>query len=377
MRSTRFKITFNKAQSYLLDPYLSFFIWVCVFLFFLVVAEFKQNIFPPYYFWDANTINNFIMVKSSVTKGDSYASTAAFYQIINVGKNSAIFPVVSSLIISGFFFLMLKKSRADKMTLLDFGMLLYCMLLANVYMTLLSKDFIVMLLIIPFVFLASRGVIGLILWSLLVLAYAYYFRVYYVLILFLFWGLYIFFARVKKPLTIIFMIFLFLFFLSVAFKAGLGVDLDNYRNMVNDVRSEASSFKVNTMIVSYIPGGGLIIGWLNVFVVWLCMMIPIPLILTFSPFYLIIAFFISMLFYRVWKAIAVELKNKNNLLMKSMLCFILAFTTIQSVFEPDYGSYVRHLSPLYPLFFYVLFVARRQNNPKQVMDNLNESISRI
>lgn len=63
--------------------------------------------------------------------------------------------------------------------------------------------------------------------------------------------------------------------------------------------------------------------------------------------------------------------------MKSMLCFILAFTTIQSVFEPAYGSYVRHLSPLYPLFFYVLFVARRQNNPKQVMDNLNESISRV
>lgn len=377
MRPTRFKLSFSKAQSYLLDAYFSFFIWLCIALFFPIVALFKEKIFPPYYFWDANTINNFILVKSGFTKGDSYASTAAFYQLINVAKGSAIFPVISSLIISLFFFWMLKKSRADKMTLIDFAMLLYCMLLANVYMTLLSKDFIVMLLIIPFVLLAGRGLLGLVIWSLLVLVYAYYFRSYYILILCQFWGLYFLFSKVKKPLSILFMIFVFMFCLSIAFKVGLGVDLDDFRNLVNDVRAESSSFTVNTMIVSYIPGGGLIIGWLNVFVVWLCMMVPIPLILTFSLFYLIIAFFISMLFYRVWKATAVELKNKNNPLMKSMLCFILAFTTIQSVFEPDYGSYVRHLSPLYPLFFYVLFVARRQKNPKQVMDNSNESISRV
>ncbi|NDL62330.1 hypothetical protein [Acerihabitans arboris] len=374
MKPTKIKITISRGQYFVLDAYLSLFVWIFVLLVFPLFATIKQKVFPNYYFLDANTINNFIMHKSTLTKGDSYASTAAFYSALNVSKDSIVFPVISALIICGFFFWILKKSKATRMSLLELGMFLYCMLLSIVYMTLLSKDFIVLLIIIPFISLASHKAIGLVIWSVVALFYAYFFRGYWLLILALFWTLYVMFSWIKKPKQLFLIVLALLFVLAVLFKIGMGVDLDNYRTMVNDIRSEAVDISAKSMITSYIPGGGVIIGWLNVYLVWLFMMVPIPLILSLSPFYLIISFFISMLFWKFWSATKSELITKKNTTLKATICLIISFTAIQSIFEPDYGSYVRHLSPLYPLFFYVLFVSRGKT--EVIKEKENESLAR-
>ncbi len=364
MKPTRLKIKLTKGRYFILDSYLSLFVWIIIVLSFPVFSIFKEYLLPRYYFFDANTINLFMKRGSPLTHGDSYASTAAFYNFLHVSKDSIVFPVIASLIIIAVFFWVLKKAKATNMTVLDFAMYLYCILLAIVYMTLLSKDFIVFLFVIPFISLAQRGVKGLLLWSVLALLYAYYFRGYWIIVLCLFWGLYIFFPVLKKNWVLFLFIFISLFVLSIAFKVGMGIDLDNYRNMVNDVRLDSGDTNARSMIVSYIPGGGLIIGWLNAYVVWLFMMIPIPLVLALSPLYLIISFFITMLFYKFWGAAKVELIKNQNPVLKAVICLIISFTAVQSIFEPDYGSYVRHLSPFYPLFFYVLFITRKDSYSK-------------
>jgi len=38
----------------------------------------------------------------------------------------------------------------------------------------------------------------------------------------------------------------------------------------------------------------------------------------------------------------------------------LAMVSIQAVFEPDYGSYLRHLTPLLPLLLFVAVVSRHR-----------------
>jgi len=358
MKPTQLKFRFGKNKIYTFDAHLSLLVWIFVFAIFPIFGVIKESVFPDYYFWDAGTINRFMLTNDSLKLFDSYASTAAFYNLFNVERKSILFSIISSIIIITNFFYILKKSKAQIITLLELLLYFYCMLLSIVYMTLLSKDFIVLLLIIPFLPLAKKGIIGLMIWSLLASCYAIYFRSYWFILLGMFWFFYVALGIFKRPRTIIFLIFMILFCLAVVFKVAVGVDLDNFRHIVNDVRLDEEQENARTMIVSYIPGGGLFISWVNVCLTWLFMIIPLPLLLSFSPFYIIIAFFIMLLWYGFWKSVKIELTVHHDNQLRSVIALIISFTAVQSIFEPDYGSYVRHLSPYYPLFFYAIFTSR-------------------
>lgn len=359
MRPTQLQFRFGPQKTYTFDAHLSMLVWIAIFLVFPLFAVVKENVFPIYYFWDANTINSFMMSNSPLTVGDSYASTAFFYNLFDVSRDSVVFPLVSALIIIANYYYILMKSSAERITLLEFLVYLYCMLLSVVYMTLLSKDFIVLLFILPFLPLAKKGVLGLLVWSLMALFYAVYFRTYWVLMLAMFWFFYFAIGFFRRPLTILLLGFLVLFGLAIVFKVAMGVDVDNFRTIVNDVRLDNANENARTMITSVIPGGGFVVSWLNVCLTWVFMMCPVPLLLSFSPFYIIISFFIMLLWFKFWKSVKIEMTNGGDKQLRAILALIISFTALQSVFEPDYGSYVRHLSPFYPLFFYALFASYR------------------
>ncbi|WP_220731338.1 hypothetical protein, partial [Escherichia coli] len=76
-----------------------------------------------------------------------------------------------------------------------------------------------------------------------------------------------------------------LLFLAIVLQIALGVDVDNFRKIVNDVRLDQGNENANSMILPFIPGGGLIVGWLNVSLTWISFMLPFPLILSLSLYY--------------------------------------------------------------------------------------------
>jgi hypothetical protein len=43
---------------------------------------------------------------------------------------------------------------------------------------------------------------------------------------------------------------------------------------------------------------------------------------------------------------------------KLCFCFAVSFLATQAIFEPDYGSFLRHLSPISPLLMYLLLSSR-------------------
>jgi len=375
MKPTKIKVTLTKDRVFIFDAKLSFLLWTCVTLFFPLIALIKEIFIPRYFFLDANTIQNFMLRNTPMTIGDSYASTAAFYNFFNVARDSIFFPLISSVIIILFFFTVLKHAKPGKLTLMEFGTYLYYILLAIIYMSLLSKDFIVMLMLIPFLFFAKRGVPGLLVWSLLVVFYGVYFRSYWFLVLAIFWGLYIVFGFIKRPKIMFLLVFMVLFTLAIVFSAVMGVDVDNFRTIVNDVRLDSGQQGADSMITSIIPGGGFIVGWLNVCLTWLFLMVPMPLILALSPYYMVISFFLIFLYFKFWQATKQELIHNRDPALRSVICLIIAFTAIQSIFEPDYGSYVRHLAPFYPLFFYAVFSTSWLREAEDIQDDENENIT--
>lgn len=335
-------------------------IWFVLFILSVLFSFSKENLLPSYFFFDANTIFYYMSFVNGLVPFDSYASTAAFYNFFSVDRDSYIFPIVSSVLLFSFFWLTAIEKRDRALSLFEFLLYCCCLFLSIIYMTLLSKDFIVFLLVFVFYLLSKRSVNrAVIFWILVSLMYAYYFRVYWIICISVFVSMYLILimGMIRKPIYFFLLCSLYLLFFAITFKYFLGIDIDNYRVAVNDVRLELNTENAKTMITPLINSNGVITGWLNVLYVLVTFFIPLPLLQLLSPYYIFISVFVMGLQIKMIKELCKEIKKNKEEKDKRVIayvCIIFSFIIVQSLFEPDYGSYVRHLSPFYPLFFYLI-----------------------
>ncbi|VCZ29368.1 hypothetical protein BANRA_01604 [Klebsiella pneumoniae] len=160
-----------------------------VYSFFFFYDDFLyiRNIFFRYIIFGMQTQYRHCLIQQNLYMLILTKNTAAFFSIFGVTRESYWFSLFSTGIIIFYYIIALRKSNVDIIYLKEYLVLIYCMLLSVVYMTLLSKDFIVLLIIFPFISF-SRTNRGLLLWSFIALIYAYFFRTYWILIVSLFWG---------------------------------------------------------------------------------------------------------------------------------------------------------------------------------------------
>lgn len=340
--------------------------WTTICMALLVYSATKQYILPKYFFFDENTISMFIQWSAKFIPGDSYSSTAAFYTLLGIDKESLLFTMTATVITIALYYYHLVKAKTKSLTAVEIILLVFFMLLSVTYMSTLSKEFIVAIVLTPFVFFARRGFWGLATWCIIALLYAAYFRTYWFIIIPLTLSLYYIFRSTTKSLYLILFVPLALLFLSLAFSIFLGLDLDGFRTNVNDIRIDAGDTNARTIILPWISGGGVITSWLNSSITWVTLMIPLPLFILPSPYYLLIATLITILFYKSWRAFFEILSDKSQPDLAASAALIISFTAVQSIFEPDYGSYAKHLAPLYPLFFYVILKSRHTLKNKRI-----------
>lgn len=341
--------------------------WIIIICALLSFSIFKQDILPNYFFFDENTITQFMQWGAQFKPGDSYASTARFFSMLGADRTSLWFPPFAAVLIIAQYLYYLKKAKARHFTLLEVVLFVFLVFLSVTYMSMLSKEFIVALVIAPFVFFARRGLPGILTWCMIALLYATYFRTYWFIMIPIFLGLYSVFRVTRKPLYLILSVPLTLLALSFVFSLFLGLDLDNFRTTVNDYRIDAGDNNARTMILPWIAGGGPVLSWLNSTITWVTLMIPVPLFILLSPYYLLIASLVAALFYKLWIAFFQILAHKSQPDLAACSALIISFTAIQSIFEPDYGSYVKHLAPLYPLCLYVIYKSRTLSPTKKAV----------
>jgi len=316
------------------------FVFVFGILICVLMAFFKESIFPEKYFFDSQTIQK-IIEKPYKDEGDkSFTNTAIVYRKLHIDK------VVVAPILAITFFLMgilviFKKYKIDAISFLNFILIVAYSAIAMVYMSTYSKDFILFLIvIIPFIFLEKKH---LLIWSVFALLYAYYFRSYWFITVPLFWTVKLFMAR--KPKLLLAFIPIFFFVISFVYNYIFGTSLSMIRYLTNLNRDAETA---QTAIATYIKGSNFALEAANFFVSLLFLIVPIPLLLLGKPFYVILTILIVVFFYNFIKLYVKEYKNTEY---TNIFSFIIAFILVQSLFEPDYGSFVRHLSPLYPLIF--------------------------
>jgi hypothetical protein len=324
------------------------------------VATFNRELLPAKYFFDASGITSRFGYVTSFVRGESFDNTALMYEMLLLSSSPRLNAPVSSLIFSIFVFRSLVlPERMDRQLFHDLLIFSFTCVVGAVYLAQYSKEAIVMSVIFVFFWL-SRGWKQQVIWMVLVCIYAAYFRSYWFLVLlcYIYYAIVLRFAR--NLISFFLSVAIAFLILALLFKGVLGVDLAYYRYLVNEGRMY--DLNANTMILPLLPTGGIGLEWLNAVIQFLLMFFPFPL-LNGNPVYLIFFVTVASIGLRLFGIVRSSISTRNTNVSGSesrCLALFVSFVTIQSIFEPDYGSYIKHLTPILPLVLYVLSSAHRR-----------------
>lgn len=320
----------------------------------LCLATFNQDLLPGKYFFDSGGIASRFGYVSGFVRNESFDNTALFYDMLLLSGSPRLTALVTSGIFSVFVFKsMSMPARLDRRVFHDLLLFAFTCATGAVYLAQYSKEATVMLIVFMF-FGLSRTWKQQFIWMLVVCVYAEYFRSYWFLVL----AFYLYYAVAFRFTKNIFLMFcsiaLAFLILAILFQAVLGVDLAHYRYMVNDARTY--DMNASTMIQPMLPTGGIGFEWLNAVAQFFLMFFPIPL-LTGNPLYLVFFLIVASIGLRLLaiSRLAIARKELNAGTREGRcLALVLSFVTIQSIFEPDYGSYIKHLTPMLPLVLFLM-----------------------
>lgn len=336
---------------------------VFIMLFIIILETFliktiQFKILPEKYFYDSNRILDLSNGVASVTD-KSYSFAAKFFKTINIFDFKTLNQWSYFIASISMILIVIVLSKNKKISLKNLLFVIASVALLNIYVFNISKDFIQFLFFfLIFIILKSNKLSNkkkLILSSLIFLLEAYGFRIYYVLMSMIMITIYFIYEKMingkkinKKKVLNILGLSLLLFFIEV-FMVQL-ISTDNYNSISNaryisNASREASLdavtiindiFGRNTSFIKFI---------LNYVINFVRMLIPIELItkgIKYIPF-IFYQLFITLTIFKT----STKLNDKNVM----WLITVISFVMISVIFEPDFGSFIRHESALFLILF--------------------------
>ena len=139
-----------------------------------------------------------------------------------------------------------------------------------------------------------------------------------------------------------------------------GISPDHFRVIVNASRIGVED--TATMITRFIEAPEPVGGLLNNLITQVSLLIPWRLLTIGGAYYLVLALVIMTFWFAFYSGarrwILSDIRGVDVVVSRSV-AIVCAFQVVQSIFEPDYGSYLRHLTPM---LFLILYVSWSQRN---------------
>jgi len=325
------------------------------------LAVVKRQILPDRFFFDENRIILFVLNPQMIFRDGSYAGTTAIYTALG---GYWLNKIEMSLITFGIFFALLQRFWPAKIASNSLGgALFYCMTLAlgGIYVAGYTKEAILSILLLFFPKIEKQKN-SLILWIILALLYAVFVRDYWLIVISLFVIQLILFRRVSPSRGFALFTPIVLLVISIGFRFVLDVNLHYFRTSV----LEDLSVNPESAINNPFPGTSIPFDWLNGLWSIAVLLFPVPLVflgLTQLP----AAIYIST----VWSKFlhtGLSRYSPHSVLELRIFSLGFAYLIVLSLFEPDYGSYIRHLTPVAPILLSIAFA-------KTVVSNTSTEIS--
>lgn len=316
----------------------------------LILVLLRERILPDRFLGDETTIQQLAQQLWETPGDPSYDRVADIYRFLML----ADYPLAAGLL--GFlvslvpYAIALHKYRSQ-ITMAPLVLVATGIILSSVYMGTYSKEMFVVPVIVLVLLLDGRRR-NLLVVSGAMCLYAMFFREYWYMSAILFMVISLLPSRfVAAPVSMLVSL-ASVFLGSILFSIVFSIPADHYRTAVNLYR--VSYGDVNSLIQRYVqvpePMGGAVNNALS----FVFLQFPFPLALKFSAYYLALFLFFCLL----W--VSFYLKTRSSVLqamsrldsdyVQRVAALILSFAITQSFFEPDYGSALKHLTPLMPLF---------------------------
>ncbi|WP_423463036.1 hypothetical protein ACO229_24340 [Promicromonospora sp. MS192] len=306
---------------------------------------------PQRFLYDSRKIATIAGGYQGYDSDKSFSTVGAIYRDLGLAEQPVWAGLLGYLLFATVLLVAL-RGRIGNAGLLGLGLVVGSVVLAVVYVGTYSKD----VFVLPIALVAlwrRRGWWPEIALVAAMAVYAHEFRDYWYLVIGGYVGFRVVMARGFSVGRMIAAAVAALVVLAVVFQNYLGVELDFYRTKVNEVR--IGDVDTRTLIEPFVDVAGPVGSFLNSVIVLVTFAVPLPLILKLSPYYLMVAAFLAVLWFQFGRAVRLwGARARSDPQWARLVALVLGLTVVQSVFEPDYGSYVRHLTPLLPVMLAVI-----------------------
>lgn len=329
----------------------------------LLVSLVARFVLPAQFLLDDGHLRDAMDPQHAYLSDPSFQIVGALYR--GLGLEDA--PSLAALLGEGLFlvgmFAAIGWGRIRHMGVISLAAVAVSLLLSVAYLGQYSKELLT-LLVMLLVLAAPRRWQGEIVVVGACLAYGAAVRPYWILVaaLYVLWRLA--FRYLKRPLALLVVPVLAYAALQPAFLEVLGGGLQSQRTAVNDTREMAggAAGDVASLIVSPLPDAAGPMGVIAALLMLVLMVVPVPLLLSFSPYHMVSA----VLILGIWlTAILPVLRGemqgrstpaqpRTRVVARRCAALLLSFLLVQALFEPDFGSCLKHLAPLLPLFLALL-----------------------
>ena len=325
-----------------------------IFLLAIFTKIFQYNFLPIKYFYDSKHILS--LMNGNYIADKTYNTTAMIFDKINIFQFysleqwSIILGIIFNLIL---FLVLLKRQKVYNNS--QYIFIYASTILLNIYVFNLSKDiiqfFVFLLIYIVLVNTKMKNNSKLILILIILIIEAFTYRMYYGIMAILLFTIYVIYNCLikdkqinKKKIVKVIIISLIAFFIEI-FIISI-ISTENYNSIIY-ARSSANinreeSLDAVTIIKDYL---GLNTNFLkfigNYLINFVRMAIPVELVLNgikYIPF-IIYQIYVTYVFISKLKK-----TNKSNILV---IATVLSYFMISVIFEPDFGSFIRHESAMF------------------------------
>ena len=334
-----------------------------------ILAKFIQmTILPGKYFWDSARLLSMVTGSNTMDAwGGSYEVTADFFRSINIFNFNTLNEWAIFLASIFTLVIIFMIARANEPDLLQSIYILAAVGLLNIYIFNISKDIIQFaIFFLMYVVIISKllnPTLKVILCFIIFIWESTFFRSYYIIMAALFVILYFIFIRIKRKnikvnKKVVFKVIILMFFSVFAFLfISQFVSPADYEAVINVRASNINEIAVSQIENIIESNGTLGIFMVNYVINAIRMMIPVELLLKAVSYVPFVLFQVFVLFYLI-KTIKGLNSNTRNEVVITLAAFC-AYLLGSFIFEPDFGSFVRHEAATFPIFH---LIALQKNN---------------
>lgn len=319
---------------------------------------FQFTFLPGKYFWDSARMLSMSTGSNTMNAwGGSYEIVADLFRKINILNFNTLQDWAYFLAFIFTIIIIFMLSRFEKFDIFQSIFIICSIGLLNIYVFNISKDIVQYgIFCIMYIIIIQKRLpqfLKVILCFIVFYWESSFFRSYYILMGAFFIILYLVFEFIKRKnkkinkfdiLKILFIIFISVYLLLYVSKY---LSPDDYNRVINVRESNLNEMAVSQIENWVTPNGTLEIFMVNYIINAIRMMLPVELLLK-GVFYAPFVFYqVFVLYYMIKFIKEINKKDSSTLIA---FCAFCGFLLGSFVFEPDFGSFVRHESAAFPIF---------------------------